>query len=81
MAKYILKRLLTSLVVLFGISIIIFALIHLQPGNPYSTMIDPNVSPEVVKEMLQKIGYYDPIYIKYFKWISRALTGDLGYSI
>ena len=81
MTKYILKRLLTSLVVLFGISIIIFALIHLQPGNPYSTMIDPNVSPEVVKEMLKKIGYYDPIYIKYFKWISRALTGDLGYSI
>ncbi|CEN21310.1 ABC transporter permease [Paraclostridium sordellii] len=81
MVKYILKRLFTTLVVLFGISIIIFTLIHLQPGNPYSTMIDPNVSPEVVKEMLSKIGYYDPIHIKYIKWISRALRGDLGYSI
>ncbi|CEK38853.1 ABC transporter permease [Paraclostridium sordellii] len=81
MAKYILKRLFTTLVVLFGISIIIFTLIHLQPGNPYSTMIDPNVSPEVVKEMLSKIGYYDPIHVKYIKWISRALRGDLGYSI
>lgn len=81
MTKYILKRLITTLVVLFGISIIIFALIHLQPGNPYSTMIDPSVPPEVLEEMLNKIGYYDPIHIKYIKWISRALRGDLGYSI
>lgn len=81
MIKYIIKRLLTAVIVLFGISIIIFTLIHLQPGNPYSTMIDPTVPPEVVKEMLDKIGYYDPIHIKYFKWISRALKGDLGYSI
>ena len=81
MARYILKRLLTAVIVLFGLSIIIFALIHLQPGNPYSTMIDPSVSPEVLKEMLTKIGYYDPIYIKYIKWISRVFTGDLGYSI
>lgn len=81
MVKYIIKRLLTAVVVLLGISIIIFALIHLQPGNPYSTMIDPTVPPEVVKEMLDKIGYNDPIHIKYFKWISRAIKGDLGYSI
>lgn len=81
MVKYIIKRLLTAVVVLLGISIIIFALIHLQPGNPYSTMIDPSVPPEVVKEMLDKIGYNDPIHIKYFKWISRAIKGDLGYSI
>lgn len=81
MIKYILKRLVITLVVLFGISIIIFALIHLQPGNPYSTMIDPSVPPEVLEEMLNKIGYYDPIHIKYIKWISRALRGDLGYSI
>lgn len=81
MVKYIIKRLLTAVVVLLGISMIIFALIHLQPGNPYSTMIDPTVPPEVVKEMLDKIGYNDPIHIKYFKWISRAIKGDLGYSI
>lgn len=81
MVKYIIKRLLTAVVVLLGISIIIFALIHLQPGNPYSTMIDPTVPPEVVKEMLDKIGYNDPIHIKYFKWISRAIKGDLAYSI
>lgn len=81
MGRYIAKRLLISLVVLFGASIIIFTLIHLQPGNPYSYMIDPNLPKEVTQEMLRKVGYYDPIYIKYLKWVSRVLVGDLGYSI
>lgn len=81
MFKYIIKRILTAIGVLFGVSIIIFALIHMQPGNPYSTMMDPSVPPEVVENMLKNLGYYDPIYIQYFKWLGRALHGDLGYSI
>lgn len=81
MKRYIVKRLLTSLVVLFGISIVIFAMINMQPGNPYSHMMSPNTSPAVLKEKLQQIGYYDPLYIKYLKWIKRALRLDLGYSI
>ena len=81
MTKYIFKRILIAIGVLFGVSLIIFSLVHMQPGNPYTSMIDPTVPPEVIKEMLTKIGYYDPIHIKYIKWISRALRGDLGYSI
>ena len=81
MFKYIIKRLLIAIGVLFGVSIIIFALIHMQPGNPYSTMVDPRVSKEVMKEMLTKVGYYDPLPMKYIKWITRALHGDFGYSI
>lgn len=81
MLEYIIKRLLTLIGVLFGISIIIFTLIHVQPGNPYSTMIDPNVSPETFENMLKQIGYYDPLHIQYIKWLGRALHGDLGYSI
>ncbi|MBZ9624893.1 ABC transporter permease [Clostridium sp. FP2] len=81
MFKYIIRRLLIAIGVLFGVSIIIFALIHLQPGNPYSTMVDPRVSKEIMQEMLTKVGYYDPLPIKYIKWIARTLQGDLGYSI
>ncbi|MGL4731508.1 MAG: ABC transporter permease [Clostridium sp.] len=81
MFKYIIKRLITACIVLFGISIVIFALVHMQPGNPYLNMLDPSIPPEVVQEMLAKIGYYDPIHIKYIKWISRAIHGDFGYSI
>lgn len=81
MLRYIGKRLITSLIVLFGASIIIFTLIHMQPGNPYSYMIDPNIPKEATQEMLKSVGYYDPIYIKYIKWVSRAAVGDFGYSI
>lgn len=81
MGRYFMKRLMTSVFVLFFISIIIFVLIHMQPGNPYLNMINPKVSKEVFEEMLRKVGYYDPIHIKYFKWLGRALKGDLGYSL
>ncbi|MCM1988963.1 ABC transporter permease [Oceanirhabdus seepicola] len=81
MFKFIVRRLLITIGVLFGVSLIIFSLVHMQPGNPYSTMIDPSVPKEVLEEMLMKVGYYDPIHVKYIKWITRALKGDLGYSI
>lgn len=81
MSRYIVRRLLQAIPVVFGISIIVFAMINLQPGDPYATMIDPNASPEVKEELLQRVGYYDPLYVKYTKWISRAVQGDLGYSI
>lgn len=81
MTRYILKRLIIATIVLFCISIVIFALINLQPGNPYSYMMSPNTSPDLVKQRLTEIGYFDPIYVKYFKWIDRALHLDLGYSI
>ena len=81
MFKYAIKRMLNTIPILLGISIIVFILINCQPGNPYSNMVDPSVTDEVKEQMLKQIGYYDPLPIKYVKWVSRAVTGDLGYSI
>lgn len=81
MFKYTIKRMLHTIPILLGISIIVFILINCQPGNPYSNMVDPSVTEEVKEQMLRQIGYYDPLPIKYFKWITRAVSGDLGYSI
>lgn len=81
MNRFLLKRLGTSIIVLIGVSIIVFSLIHLQPGNPYSMMIDPSVSPEVLEQKLQDLGYYDPVPVQYIKWIGRVIVGDFGYSI
>lgn len=67
--------------VLIGISIVIFALINLAPGDPYTSMIDPNISGDDKRVMLESIGYYDPLPVKYLKWVGRAVRGDLGYSI
>ena len=80
MLKFLLKRIGVALIVLFGVSVTVFTLIHMQPGNPYLNMIDPNLGPEVIEQKLRALGYYDPIYIQYLKWIGRALTGDFGYS-
>ncbi|SFE61219.1 ABC transporter permease [Peptostreptococcus sp. D1] len=81
MKNYIAKRLMISLFVLFGISILIFALVNLQPGNPYLHMVSPNTPPELIEAKLKSIGYYDTFFIKYIKWVKRALVFDLGYSI
>lgn len=79
--KYVIKRILQTIPILFGISIIVFALINLQPGDPYANMLDPSVTPEIRQKMLQDIGYYDPLPVKYTKWVVRAAKGDFGYSI
>lgn len=81
MKKYILKRLLMLIPIFLGISIIVFALIHTTPGNPYSAMIESNLSAEDKEKMLKDIGYYDSLPVKYVKWLGRAVKGDLGYSI
>jgi peptide/nickel transport system permease protein len=81
MRKYIARRLLLMIPVLFGISVVIFILINLAPGDPYTSMIDPNISAEDKRVMLEEIGYYDPLPVKYLKWAVRAVQGDLGYSI
>ncbi|MEW8954996.1 ABC transporter permease [Clostridium sp.] len=79
--RRIVKRLIISLIVLFGISIIVFIFVHSQPGNPYIHMMNPNVSPEQTEEMLKNLGYYDSMPVKYIKWVLRAIKGDFGYSI
>lgn len=81
MKNYLIKRFIISLFVLFGISILIFALVNLQPGNPYLHMVSPNTPPELIEIKLRNIGYYDPLHIKYLKWINRVIRFDLGYSI
>ena len=79
--RYVAKRLLQTIPILIGISIIIFMLVNLQPGDPYANMMDPNLSAEMREEMLEKIGYYDPLPVQYVRWLGRAVQGDLGYSI
>ena len=81
MRKYITKRLLLMIPVLLGISIVIFSLINIAPGDPFSSMIDPNITASDKQNMLESIGYYDTLPVKYVKWLGRAAHGDLGYSI
>lgn len=81
MKTYIIRRILVLIPVFFGISIIIFTLIHMAPGDPYAYMAESGLPKEERELQLQKIGYYDPIPVQYVKWLGNVLRGNLGYSI
>ncbi len=79
--SYFLKRISTSAVILFFVSVIIFTLIQLQPGNPFIGMISADTEPEYIEKRMEELGYNDPIPEQYIKWVKRVSTGDLGYSL
>lgn len=81
MLKYSLRRILIMIPMLFVISVIVFTLAKLMPGDAFSGEIDPtNTSPEYIAEMREKLGYNDPIHIQYFRWIGDFLQGEFGKS-
>lgn len=85
--RYFIKRLLYIIFVFFIISIIMFFIYKLTPGDPVRMMIgdSTNMKPEQYKIMYERyselLGVNDPLPIQYVKWISNMLTGDFGYSI
>jgi peptide/nickel transport system permease protein len=81
MGNYYIRRILQAIPVLIGISIIVFVMVNLQPGDPYAAMVDPEAPPEVKEDLLRRVGYYDPLWLKYFKWAGQAFRGNMGYSI
>jgi peptide/nickel transport system permease protein len=81
MLKYTLRRLLGMIPMLFLISIVVFSLAKLMPGDSLSGEIDPNnTDPAYIEEMREKLGYNDPIHEQYFRWISNFVQGDFGQS-
>lgn len=81
MARYALRRILQSLPILLGITLIVFFIIRLAPGDPFSGMIDPRIKPEDLELARDRLGLNAPIYIQYLKWLGQLLQGDLGYSL
>lgn len=81
MERYAIRRLAQAVLIVLCVSLIVFIFINLAPGDPYTQRLDPSVSAEVREEMLERLGYYNPVHIKYFKWLSAVAHGDLGYSI
>jgi peptide/nickel transport system permease protein len=81
LGKYIFRRLLQTLIILLGVTVLVFILVNLIPGNPYYSMFSPETPTEQIEAMLRELGYYDPLAVKYFKWAGRAIQGDFGYSI
>jgi peptide/nickel transport system permease protein len=74
-------RLLISVPVLLGISIVLFSILALAPGDPFSELaLNPNVPPEVRFNLRKQFGLDDPLAMRYFRWLASMLRGDWGYS-
>lgn len=81
MSQYILRRLMIALPSLLGISLVLFVVLALAPGDPFSELAtNPNVPPEVQAALRAKFGLDDPIYLRYLHWLSAMAHGDWGFS-
>ncbi len=80
MFNYLLRRLITVIPILLGISIISFAIMQAAPGNPAVMTMDPTISAEARARQLEALGLNDPIPVQYVKWLSGVVRGDFGLS-
>jgi len=80
MFRFVLKRLLLSLPVLLGVSVVVFALVHLAPGGPVRVMLGPLSSEELVRQIRLEMGLNRPLYVQYGLWMLDAIRGDFGVS-
>lgn len=81
MLRYTLKRLLSMIPTLFIVSLLIFFIIRLVPGDPARVMLGDSAPEEKVMALQEELGLNEPVYKQYFVWITKALEGDLGNSI
>src|SRR5215831_7887540 len=81
MSKYLLRRLLILIPALFGISLVLFTILALAPGDPFEELAtNPNVPPEVRANLRAQFGLDDPIAVRYIRWVASMLKGDWGFS-
>jgi peptide/nickel transport system permease protein len=81
MARYLLNRLGQSVLLLIGVSVIGFALMHLAPGGPLAVYtLNPTVTAQDIERVKHQFGLDQPVYVQYFKWAAGLATGQWGYS-
>ena len=81
MGQYAIKRFLTIVPVLIGVSLIVFSFTHLIPGDPAVAMLGERATPQRVAEVREQLGLDKPLYTQYFIYVDKVLHGDLGASI
>ena len=81
MGRYLLRRLLIAIPSLLGISVVLFTVLALAPGDPFEELAtNPNVPAEVSAALRVKFGLDDPITLRYLRWLIAMLHGDWGFS-
>jgi peptide/nickel transport system permease protein len=81
MSKYLLRRILISIPALLGISLVLFTVLALAPGDPFEELAtNPNVPAEVRANLRTQFGLDDPVAVRYVHWVKSMLKGDWGFS-
>jgi peptide/nickel transport system permease protein len=79
--RYLIRRFLITIPTLVGISIVLFTVLAMAPGDPFEELaLNPNIPAEVRLNLRQQFGLDDPIPVRYARWFSSMLRGDWGYS-
>lgn len=81
MARYIVRRILGAIPVLFGLSIVLFAFVHLLPGDPAAALLGQHATPELTVRIREQLGLDRPLPEQYLGYLGQLLHGDLGKSI
>ncbi len=81
MMTYLVRRLLLTIPVLLFVSMIVFALVNLVPGDPALIMLGEQATPEALTALRQEMGLHRPVAVRYLIWLGRVLRGDLGCSV
>ncbi len=84
MGRFLLRRLLISLPVLLGITVTMYIIVNLAPGDPVTALMNPeqmaNMGPAWVEQQRESLGLNDPLPVRYLLWLRETVTGNLGFS-
>lgn len=80
MYKYILKRLVLLIPVMLGVTLLVFTIMYLTPGDPAQLILGESATKEAVAALREKMGLNDPFFMQYFRFVKNALVGDFGRS-
>jgi peptide/nickel transport system permease protein len=81
MLRFVVRRLLLLLPILFGVSVLVFAWIHALPGSPAESLLGEHATPQAIAQIRRQLGLDKPIYIQYWDYLQTLVHGNLGTSI
>lgn len=81
LARFLIKRILQGLFVVWGVITVVFALRVVTPGNPANVLLPPDVDPETRQQVIRELGLDQPLHLQYLDFITSVPTGDLGMSL
>src|SRR5688572_24797273 len=81
MTQFILRRLIIAVPTLIGISLVLYVIVAMAPGDPFAELaLNPNVPPELQQQLREDLGIDDPVYLQYVRWVTSLARGNWGVS-